>query len=91
MTVKIFFNISAESGIDYIISNPPYSLKNEVFERLFQLQIPFAMLVGVVGIFESKKRFDLFKNNKFEVLYFNKRVKYFTDYAGQLVMSNPPY
>lgn len=28
---------------DYIISNPPYSLKGEVFERLFQLNIPFAM------------------------------------------------
>ena len=38
---------------DYIISNPPYSLKGEVFERLFQLNIPFAMLVGVVGLFES--------------------------------------
>lgn len=33
---------------DYIISNPPYSLKGEVFERLFQLNIPFAML-GCAG------------------------------------------
>lgn len=32
---------------DYIISNPPYSLKGEVFERLFQLNIPFAMLVAI--------------------------------------------
>lgn len=40
---------------DYIISNPPYSLKTEVFKRLFQIGKPFAMLVGVVGIFESKR------------------------------------
>ena len=25
-----------EEECDYIISNPPYSLKNEIFERLFQ-------------------------------------------------------
>lgn len=31
---------------DYIISNPPYSLKGEVLERLFSLGTPFAMLVG---------------------------------------------
>ena len=36
---------------DYIISNPPYSLKNEVFERLFAIGRPFDMLVGVVGLF----------------------------------------
>ena len=60
-----FFKINVEC--DYIISNPPYSLKNEVFERLFEIGKPFAMLVGVVGLFESKKRFDMFKNNKFEI------------------------
>ena len=38
---------------DYIISNPPYSIKTEVLNRLFELNKPFAMLVGVVGLFES--------------------------------------
>ena len=38
---------------DYIISNPPYSVKGKVFERLFEIGKPFAMLVGVVGLFES--------------------------------------
>ena len=40
---------------DYIISNPPYSLKGEVLDRLFEIGKPFAMLVGVVGLFESQK------------------------------------
>lgn len=53
---------------DYIISNPPYSLKGEVFERLFQLNIPFAMLVGVVGLFESQKRFKMFREHDFEIM-----------------------
>ena len=52
---------------DYIISNLPFSLKFEVFQRLFEIDIPFMMLVGVVGLFESQKRFNLFKNNDFEI------------------------
>jgi hypothetical protein len=41
---------------DYIISNPPYSCKGDVFKRLFEIGKPFAMLVGVVGLFESQKK-----------------------------------
>lgn len=50
-----FFNCEVPQ-CDYIISNPPYSLKTEVFERLFSISKPFAMLVGVAGLFESKKK-----------------------------------
>ena len=84
-----FFDTEIEC--DYIISNPPYSLKTEVLDRLFTLGKPFAMLLGVVGIFESQKRFDLFKNNKFEVMYFNRRVSYFKDYNDQKPSLNPPF
>lgn len=76
---------------DYIISNPPYSLKTEVFERLFEIGIPFAMLVGVVGLFESKKRFSMFKNNDFEIMYFDKRVSYFQSYDDPKPSLNPPF
>lgn len=86
-----FFAEQPPAGIDYIISNPPYSLKYEVFNRLFELNIPFAMLVGVVGLFESDKRFNLFKKNNFEVMYFNRRVSYFKDYADVKPKLNPPF
>lgn len=43
---KDFFTFYPETDPDYIISNPPYSKKGEVLERLFSLNIPFAMLVG---------------------------------------------
>lgn len=78
-------------NIDYIISNPPYSLKTEVLQRLFEINIPFAMLVGVVGLFESQKRFDMFKNNKFEIMYFNKHVSYMKDYTSNKLELNPPF
>jgi hypothetical protein len=76
---------------DYIISNPPYSLKNEVFQRLFELGIPFAMLVGVVGIFESQKRFEMFRDNQVEVMYMNRRVEYYKDHKEQKPSANPPF
>lgn len=86
-----FFKTDPPINTDYIISNPPYSIKHEVFERLFQLEIPFAMLVGVVGLFESKKRFTMFKNNDFEIMYFDKRISYFKSYADQKPSLNPPF
>ena len=76
---------------DYIISNPPYSLKAEVFERLFEIGKSFAMLVGLVGIFESQRRFTMFKSNDFEIMYFDKRISYFKSYADQKPSLNPPF
>ena len=76
---------------DYIISNLPFSLKFEVFQRLFEIDIPFMMLVGVVGLFESQKRFNLFKNNDFEIMYFNKRISFFKDYSDPKPSLNPPF
>lgn len=84
-----FFDTEVEC--DYIISNPPYSIKGKVLDRLFKLDIPFAMLVGVVGLFESKNRFDMFKSNDFEIMYFDKRVSYFKDYKEQTPSLNPPF
>lgn len=87
-----FFDILNEpDNYDYIISNPPYSLKNKVFARLFELKKPFAMLVGVVGIFESKVRFDIWNNNPFEIMYFDKRVAFFKDFKDQKPSLNPPF
>lgn len=76
---------------DYIISNPPYSRKVDVIERLFELGKPFAMLVGVVGLFESQRRFDMFKNHNFEIMYFNKRVSYMRSYEERYTSLNPPF
>ena len=85
-----FFTIEVPD-CDYIISNPPYSLKGEVFARLFEIGKPFAMLVGVVGLFESKQRFEMFKNNDFEIMYMSKRVAYFKSYDEQKPSLNPPF
>ena len=76
---------------DYIISNPPYSLKGEVLNKLFEINKPFAMLVGVVGLFESQQRFEMFRDNDFEIMYLNRRVAYFKSYEEQKPSLNPPF
>lgn len=88
-----FFEIPAETlkRADYIISNPPYSLKSEVLARLFEVGVPFAMLVGVVGLFESQKRFEMFRDNKFEIMYMNRRVSYYKNYTDEKPALNPPF
>ena len=88
--VEDFFLIEPPE-CDYIISNPPYSLKGDVLQRLFDIGKPFAMLVGVVGLFESQKRFEMFRDNDFEIMYMNRRAAYFKDYAEQKPSLNPPF
>jgi hypothetical protein len=84
-----FFKLKVDC--DYIISNPPYSVKLEVLQRLFELNIPFAVLVGVVGLFDSKDKADLFKDKNFEVMYLSPRVAYFKDYDNPVPISGIPY
>lgn len=84
-----FFELDIEC--DAIISNPPYSVKGDVFESLFKRETPFAMLVGVVGLFESERRFTLFEQNPFEIMYMNRRVSYFRSYEDDKPALNPPY
>lgn len=83
-----FFDIDVPK-CDYIISNPPFSKKAQVLERLFNIGIPFAMLVGDLGLFASKKKYEMFKNNKFELMYLDKRVSYFNENIGDKM--NPPF
>ena len=44
---KDFFEYEPEEHYDYIISNPPYTRKLEAFQRLFELEKPFAMVMGL--------------------------------------------
>lgn len=85
-----FFEVQTPQ-CDYIVSNPPYSKKGDVIKKLFELNKPFAMLVGVVGLFESQDRFNMFANNKFEIMYMNRRVSFFKSYQSEKPELNPPF
>ena len=77
-TGQDFFQVSVPD-CDYIISNPPYSLKSEVIKRLYEIGKPFAMLMNFQGIFDSKERFRIFKGNRVEMLWLSPRVNYLTE------------
>lgn len=74
-TGEDFFKVEIPK-CDYIVSNPPYSLKGEVFERLYETGKPFAMLINFQGIFDHRKRFKMFKENGVEMLWLSPRVNY---------------
>lgn len=73
---------------DYIVSNPPYSLRESILERLFLLRKPFAMLINEAGLFDSKKRYELLKNNRFEIMVFDKRIDYI---KGEEMLKGVPF
>jgi hypothetical protein len=89
-TGQDFCNFQPKQPYDYTISNLPFSLRYEIFQRLFALKKPFAMLVGAAGLFESS-RFDLFRHNDFELMFFNRRISFFKDYDDPVPVKNPPF
>ena len=61
-----FFTYEPDEDYDYIISNPPFTIKLKVLERLYNLGKPFAMLMNleclnyqVVGEFFLDKELQL--------------------------------
>lgn len=85
-----FFQTIPPENCGYIISNPPYSLKTEVFQRLNELNIPYAMLVSNVGLFSAKSRFEVFKGG-IEQMVFPARIAYMKDYTSGEATANPPF
>ena len=84
-----FFKIEIPE-CDYIISNPPYSKRNEILKRLFELRKPFAMLMNTNGLFDSEIRWNLFKKNNFSLIYLKGRTS-FAQEQGVEQKTSPPF
>lgn len=76
-----FLNWSPLDKWDCIITNPPYSLKQQFLERCYSLGKPFALLLPLTT-FETAKRQNLFKEYGIEVIMFDKRINFITS-SGQ--------
>ena len=87
-TGQDFFEVDIPE-CDYIISNPPYSLKGQVFKKLYEIGKPFAMLINFQGIFDHKERFEMFKNNRVEMLWLSPRVNFIKQ--GEYKPSGVPF
>lgn len=75
-TGQNFFEYEPTEHYDYIISNPPFSIKDMILKRLYELDKPFAMLLPLPTL-QGQKRFEYLKNC--EALIFDKRINYYRD------------
>jgi hypothetical protein len=72
---KDFFKYEPEQ-YDVIVSNPPFSVKDEVLNRLYNLNKPFAVLLPQNSL-QSIKRVTMFLNNSLEYLGFDRRINFY--------------
>lgn len=65
---------------DCIISNPPFSKKDEILERLSKLGKPYALLLPLPSL-QGAKRFPYLIGS--QALIFDKRINFYNDEACQ--------
>lgn len=85
-----FLEFIPNRKFDCIVSNPPYSLRNEILKRAFEIRKPFALLMNTNGIFDSAFRWELFNKNDFSLFYLKGRVNYMKEY-GVKNNGSPPF
>lgn len=78
-TGQDFFDIKDFSEFDAVVSNPPFSKRQAILEKLFNAGVPFAMILNFNGLFDSKARWRLFKDNQFELLIPLGRMYFFNE------------
>lgn len=72
---KDFFSYEPDD-YDVIISNPPFSCKDKVLERLYKLGKPFAVLLPLNSL-QGNTRYKYFKQG-IQLLTFDKRIGFYT-------------
>lgn len=88
---KDFFKYEPEH-YDAIISNPPFSLFNEILERVYKLNKPFALVCNISSIFDGKFGFGLLKEHDDIQLFIpQKRMKFFNDCKDENTKCSPAY
>ena len=70
-----FFSYEPDVEYDYIISNPPFSKKLEVFKRLYDLGKPFAMICGL-PILNYQEIGEFFVGKDLQLLIVDKKVSF---------------
>lgn len=71
-----FFYYEPTEPYNFIISNPPFSLKDDVLKRLSELNKPYAILLPLPSL-QGQKRFKYIKDC--EALIFDKRINFWQD------------
>lgn len=86
---KDFFQYEPDEPYDVIISNPPFSKKDEVIRRLDELEKPFAILLPLNSL-QGKSRFDVFKNG-IQLLSFDQHIGFHTPKSMKTPLEGSPF
>lgn len=70
---RTFFDYEPQKW-DILVSNPPFSKKDAVLRRAYELNKPFALLLPANSI-QGKTRFEIFKNDV-QMLCFDQRIDF---------------
>lgn len=76
--IKTGFNFLKDKPLfdfDMIITNPPYSLKNEWLAKCYKYNKPFALLLPITAL-ESEKRNTLYRKHGISLIIINKRIDF---------------
>ena len=74
---------------DLIVSNPPFSLKDKVLERLYSFNKPFAILLPLNSL-QGKTRYKYFKQG-IQILSFDARISYHNKEHMDKVVKGSPF
>ena len=87
---KNFFTYEPEEHYDIIISNPPFSKKDEILKRLDELNKPFAVLLPANSI-QGSKRFEWCFKNGIQMLCFDNRIDYHSNFDFKNYTKGTPF
>lgn len=73
--VELDFLIDDPLDCDVIITNPPYSIKDEFIKRCYEIGKPFMLLLPLTAL-EGKERNRLYKQYGIELIILNKRINF---------------
>jgi len=70
-----FLTYNPDIEYDYIISNPPFTIKLKVLQKLYTLNKPFAVILGL-PILNYQEIGNFFLDKELQLLIFDKKVSF---------------
>jgi hypothetical protein len=71
--------LSHQYYADYIMTNPPFSIKDAVIERVYDMKIPSLLLLPIDSL-GGVKRHKMYKEHGYPSVYIpSKRIKYYNE------------
>lgn len=71
-----FYTYEPEEEWDCIVSNPPFTNKRKIFERVLSFNKPFALIGNVLWLNDSTPKL-IFDDKKLQLLMFDKRMEFY--------------